>query len=426
MCISERDVHMAIYRHSADSGVPVFFRRPAKRFRSAILEAHAAVSIARVLQLQRSVRSKSVSHIHMGAMMSQSKWSKVMLLDCGPRRMKARILTLPLAALLASHAQAQAQQPMDAAALFGKGTPIGHDGEFATPIGYALFADGSLAVADYGRFDVTRLSPDGKVLWRSGRKGGGPGEFQLPVRSMVLDDQSVYVLDAGKGGVVTHLGPDGKYMGEVTGDIRLRTEAMLLLPTGHIAILGPTDDPRGRGAAIHIFTTRLQHVRSFGRLPEMKDPRVLTSFGVGGLTLTPDGQLLHTRFYPYEVSKYTIEGTELFRLRVPLAVTAPEEFVRIDVFEGRVTRIVTPHLLRPRPVHELGAGYFLGGRSAGKTNSLDVINRDGQIVSTFPFPDHWEGVVAIDRARRHFWFSGEENDVPVLWRVPFSAGVPPS
>lgn len=85
MCISERDVHMAIYRHSADSGVPVFCRRPAERLRSAILEAHAAVSIARGLQLQRSARSKSVSHIHMEAMMSQSKWSTVMVLDLGLR-----------------------------------------------------------------------------------------------------------------------------------------------------------------------------------------------------------------------------------------------------------------------------------------------------------------------------------------------------
>lgn len=338
--------------------------------------------------------------------------------------MKCTVLVFGLVANLAAVAAAQPRPPMNAAALFGKGPAVGHDAELVTPIHAALFTDGSLGIVDFGRFDVTRIAPDGKVRWRSGRKGRGPGEFLQPARLIALEDSSLYVLDAGRLGAVTHLTRDGTYLEELSSDMQLRVDNMLLMPNGQIAMLGTTDDPRGSGGVIHILTKRLRHVRSFGRLPAMKDPRVLTAFGPGGLTLTMDGHLLHTRFYPYEISKYTTEGIEVSRLRVPVKVASPEEYVRLDVFEGRITRIVVPHLLRPRPAHDLGGGYFLGGRSAGKGSAIDVIGSTGRIVSTMPYPAHLRSLAVIDRTRKVFWFFGEEDDVPVLWRLPFGTVVP--
>jgi len=331
-------------------------------------------------------------------------------------------LTLAIALLFSSTAHAQLASQLNG--IFGQGVAIGKAADFASPFAYALYADGSLAVVDYGRYDVTRLSADGRVMWRSGRKGSGPGEFQLPVRVVVLQDQSALIFDPGKVGM-SHIDASGAYLEEVVSDIKLRIDQMLALSNGQVVILGSTDDPRGKGAAVHVLTDRLKHVRSFGRLPEMKDPRVLTSFGAGGMTLAADGLILHTRFYPYEISKYTADGTEQFRLRVSLPVATPEEFVRIDVAEGRVTRTVNPGLLRPIPAKDLGTGPLLGGRSRGKSITLDLISADGMITSSSAMPPGWEYLVAIDRPRRRFWIAGESDDIPVLWRVPFGPTMPP-
>ena len=336
--------------------------------------------------------------------------------------MLARLLTFCIVLLSASTVQAQLATELKG--IFGEGIAVGQAADFASPFAYALYADGSVAVLDYGRCDLTRIAADGRVLWRSGRKGSGPGEFQLPVRVLILPDQSSLVFDPGKVGM-SHIGADGKYLTELVSDIKLRIDHMLALPNGQIVILGDTDDPRGQGAALHVLTARLQHVRSFGRLPELKDPRVLSSFGTGGITLTADGLILHTRFFPYEISKYGLDGSELFRLRVPLVVSTPEQFVRIDVFEGRVTRTVNPTLLRPTPARDLGTGQFLGGRAQGKILTFDIIHSDGTIKSSSPTPPSWQFVVAVDRVRRRFWVAGDSDDIPVLWRVPFGPMMPP-
>jgi hypothetical protein len=40
-----------------------------------------------------------------------------------------------------------------------------------------------------------------------------------------------------------------------------------------------------------------------------------------------------------------------------------------------------------------------------------------------PYPAHLRSLAAIDRARKVFWFFGEEDDVPVLWQIPFGPSV---
>ena len=333
--------------------------------------------------------------------------------------MKIAVLAIGLMFASTIHAQLTPEQ----ARLFGNAVAIGEGADLGKPISYALYADGSLAIADYGRYDVTRMAPDGRVLWRSGRQGKGPGEFSLPYRVIVLQDQSALVVDPNKAGL-THIDANGAYIGEVTSDIKVRSDQIMALPDGNVAMLGITDDKRGKAAAIHVFTRGLKYVRSFGRLPEMKDPRTLQSFGNGAMSLAADGQVLHTRMYPYEISKYTIEGLETLRLRMKPKVATPEDYVHIDVHEGRVTRVINPSALRPIPAQDLGNGQFLGGRITAKELTVDLIDAKGEIVSSGTFLRGWDGVVAIDRQRRMFWISGESDDVPVIWRVPFGAAIP--
>lgn len=315
-----------------------------------------------------------------------------------------------------------AQAPQEIKQLFGSAVAIGRDADFAGPMGYALFADGSLSIGDYKRFDITRIAPNGKVIWRSGRKGSGPGEFQSPYRVLVLRDQSVLVHDLGKNRV-THLDPAGKYIRDVVSDIQIRIEQMRALPDGNVAIVGSTTDPRAANAAIHILTPQLKHLRSFGRLPETTDPRTLQSFGAGGITIGPDSAIVHTRFYPYEISRYSVDGVEKSRVKVALKVGTPSEYVRIDTDDGRVTRTLNPSLLRPIPAWDLGGGSYLGGRAEGRDLSSDLIGPNGVISAHAPMPLGWQGIIAIDFARRTFWVAGESDDVPVVWKVAFGASI---
>lgn len=326
--------------------------------------------------------------------------------------------------LLAAAPAVHAQMAPSLQGLFGKPRVIGFYADLAKPIGYDLFADGSVVVADYGRIDVTKLSADGKVVWRSGRKGLGPGEYLVPYRVVALRDNSVIVYEPGRG--FTRLDSTGVYREQLRSEVEFYVDDIEGLPDGNIAVLGTTSDARGKQAVIHVLTPTLRYVRSFGRLPEVKDPRRLNSFGAGGISITPDGAILHTRFYPYEISKYHLDGTELYRLRPPLSVATPEEYVEIIENDGRVQRSINITRLRPIPARELGNGMLIGGRWKGQRGSFDLINARGEIVASSPMPDDWGGIIRIDFVRREFWLTGESYDVPVLLRIPFGRLMPSS
>lgn len=332
--------------------------------------------------------------------------------------MKALPFLTLCAFLTVPTASAHAQTRSEIGQLFGTPVALGEAAEFAIPISHALFADGSLAILDYGRFDLTRLSPAGKVMWKSGRKGSGPGEFRLPTRVTVLADQSLIVYDPGKVGF-SHLDSSGKYLGEIVSDIKIQVDQMHTLPNGDVVVSGRTTDERARHAAIHILTPQLKYVRSFGRLPEVRDPRVLPSLGMGGVRLSPDGRVVHTRYYPYEISTYTVDGTEQSRVKVPVTLTPPEEYVRVSSFEGRVSSTINRVALRAIPAWDLGNGQYIGGQTQGDRRTFDLMSSAGKILLTESKPNGWQYIVAIDFARQTFWLQGEVDDVPMVWKISF-------
>lgn len=327
------------------------------------------------------------------------------------------------AATVLAVANLAAQDSREIARLFGSAVALGEAADFAEPLSLNQFSDGSILVLDWQRHDISRLSPDGRLLWRTGRKGGGPGEFQYPTRAVIISDQSVLVFDVGKRGVA-RFSSDGKYLGELYPDIQVSFNNAVALPSGEVAVLGYTRDPRGRDAAVHLLNSRLQHLRSFAPLADASDPRVSESFGAGGLTLQVDGTIVHTRMYPYEVRRYTRDGQLLSTTHIQVQVGKPEDYVQVSHTSGRMTTRINQEVTRPIPVRILADGRILGGRFVQRVAHLDLIDSRGRLLSSMPRPSDWGAISIVDEQRKVFWILGTKNDVPVLWRTSFGPAMP--
>lgn len=78
------------------------------------------------------------------------------------------------------------------------------------PVGIGVCANGDVLVADAGADRVLRLSREGRVLWRVGRRGLGTGEFSRPTGAAECENGRVAVVDFGNHRVQI-LEPDGAF-----------------------------------------------------------------------------------------------------------------------------------------------------------------------------------------------------------------------
>lgn len=305
--------------------------------------------------------------------------------------------------------------------LFGAPVATSRELEFNRPLSYGLYQDGSIAVVDFNSPQITRISREGRVVWQVGRAGSGPGEFRVPYRVVVLPDQSALIFDLGNARA-TRLDSTGKYVEDLYTDMVVDMANIVSLPSGEIAISGITRDPRGSGAAVHVFSARLRHLRSFGPLPDVSDPRLMKSVGAGGLTLGRDNAILHTRYYPFEIRRFNLMGKELGMMSVPLKVDPPEKFAQVTEVNGRVSTRFNRNAIRASPVHELANGQLLTARLFSERDSIHLLSSRGILLSSIESPRSWSSFAVIDGLHRTIWIYGENDDAPVLWRVPMLLG----
>jgi len=74
-------------------------------------------------------------------------------------------------------------------------------GQFDSPAGVAVGADGSIFVADFNNHSIRRLDADGSFSHVWGGKGHEPGQFYYPTDVAVGPDGRVYVADFGNARV---------------------------------------------------------------------------------------------------------------------------------------------------------------------------------------------------------------------------------
>lgn len=320
-----------------------------------------------------------------------------------------------VAILLAADLGAQGLN--DVRALFGTPEVVSEDVDFMSPANVALLRDGSFAVVDFRTPSLFKLSIDGKVQWKAGRKGIGPGEFQLPARVVALADQSFLVFDIGNRRV-SRYSSTGTHIADYRPDMEVDIGNVVTSATGDVVIAGFTRDPRGAKAALHVFTPTMQYVRSFGLLPDGLDERARRTAGPGGLTIGLEGTLVHTRTYPYELFRYDASGKLMTRATVNARVDAPDTYNRTASQGTRGSVTTNPAAIRARTVHQVAANRFLAGTASETRTSFHLIDANGTVLSTMTVPREWGNVIGIDAANRWVWAYGERDDVPVLLRTP--------
>lgn len=132
----------------------------------------------------------------------------------------------------------------------GTGTPAGR----MTPLGVAT-ANGRVYVADHTRVAV--FTPTGGYISQFGTSGKGPGQF-TDARKVALDSQgNVYVYDNGAPRIEKFT-PDGTFITQ-------------------FGVAGPTETPD-------------------------------STYGAGGITVSPQGFLYVADFYYFRIQKFTLTG----------------------------------------------------------------------------------------------------------------------
>lgn len=333
-----------------------------------------------------------------------------------PMQMIRRSLSaIAIGAALVTPLVAASQPAAALRTMLGSPTVMLENGELGQLVDMVPYADGSVAVLEFKETSVSRYSSSGKLLWRAGRAGAGPGEFKLPYRAVVLPDQSLLVFDLGNARV-TKLSPEGKYLADYTPDLFLIMNSVVALPSGEIAITGITRDPRGAASAIHIFNSGMQHLRSFGELPETTDRRAAQNAGAGNLSIGQNGELLHTRSYPYQLVRYNVNGKLLSQVTMGVTVDPPERLIETRENGSTVSTRPNASAVRPMPLRQLSPKRFLGGRWAAR-NMMDLFDETGRLVASMPQPVGWS-LVLLDPARRRLIVAAESNDSPTLLQVP--------
>ncbi|HEX8691520.1 MAG TPA: hypothetical protein VF746_03700 [Longimicrobium sp.] len=308
---------------------------------------------------------------------------------------------------------------------------VGREAELGAIAMTRVGPQGNVYAADYLNARVVAFSPEGRLLWTSGRKGRGPGEFQLPYRVDPRPDGGLLVLDAGTS-EVTLLNARGRFTARYRLPFRFdQPDAIVGLPDGHLVISGTTfAEPRARRYGIHRFRVsgaELKYVGSFGPLPRVRNPLVLQSWGAGSATRAANGDLLYALRIPFEVHRFDPAGRPREVVRYPFRTRGtPDDAETVVVTEKETTYSSTDaDVERPGAAFELPGGLLVVTRSSRDTRHWDFF-RGGRYLGSQRIERDWGGVAGYDPARGFLWMAGTLDDEPVLRRLSITVAVPPS
>ena len=304
---------------------------------------------------------------------------------------------------------------------------VGRDAELGRLAMARVAPDGSVYAIDSDNTQVVAFSPEGRLLWRSGRKGRGPGEFQMPYRLGVRQDGAVLVLDMTTKEVTT-LSPEGRYLERARLPfLFFQPDAVVSLPNGEILVSGTTPDPGAGRYALHRFAfargePELKHLGSFGPLPTIRDELVARGGGAGTASHDDRGDIVYVRRFPYEIHRFDLSGRAKGVVRPPVRMQgAPEDAYRIERSAKRtVIENSGVEVTRPGVAFGVGGGWLLSSRRLGPRLTWDLITPGGGYAGSRTLPEGWNGLAGYDARRGVLWLTGTADDEPVLLRVHIS------
>lgn len=338
-------------------------------------------------------------------------------------RFNARqLLMLGFAALGVPVLEGRTQVRQSSESLIGPAQVLATELELTNPVDVGIYDDGSFLILDFQSTRVTRVSPTGRTLWQFGRPGSGPGEFRVPYRVALRSDQSALVFDMVNSRA-TLLDSKGQLLSTYPMPFRIEMSNVVSLPSGEIAIAGIARDPRAREFAIHLFTSTLSYLRSFGPLPEVESQVDIRTVGAGGLTLGLNGELVHTRAYPLEVRRFNADGAVRQIVSLPLRVDGPKQLESRSEQNGRVSRRDNASAVRVGPAYVLRTGEILALRHTTAGDSVSLFTAAGRLLASSLVGDAETRAVSIDLARSRMLLQNTHDDFPRLMWAPINSRV---
>jgi hypothetical protein len=301
---------------------------------------------------------------------------------------------------------------------------VGLEENLGSVLAGVVAEDGRVYVVDHVNAHVLAYSPEGRLLWRRGRKGAGPGEFQIPYRLAVGRDGRVYVYDHATG-AVSVLSADGDFAARMQLPVRFHAvDSFLAHADGGLLISGIVDDNRPAPAhGVHRFVIgdgEIAHRGSFGPVPSARDPFVLRYWGAGAMARASDGGILFALRLPYEVVRFDRALVPGRVLRPPFRLDgAPDDALQIERSPGRMSVALNPvQPQRPGALAEVFDGWVLVSRLSGDGPKYwDLFAPSGAYVGTRSIPAEWMGILGYDASRGLLWMGGTMDDAPVLLRL---------
>lgn len=293
--------------------------------------------------------------------------------------------------------------------------PASHD--LGIPIASALDPAGNLVVADMATQRIHKTNPQGARVLSIGRQGDGPGEFKGLYRVAVRADGHILAFDFQRHDI-TEFDETGEFLSRTRLPFRFsQIDGMVAFADGGVALSGIsrwTETPLS--SSIHIFDRSLRHLRSFGPVPPTREEWVLERWGVGGISLDPDENILFSLRLPYRIFRFRRDGAMLQEFDISFSSPATPDDIYIRKKEGnRTTYTISDQpILRPHTVRQMRDGWLMAPFSLGEERKVNLLSPEGRVVRTTDMRPQWRSIVAYDLDRGAVWIKGERNLAPIV------------
>jgi DNA-binding beta-propeller fold protein YncE len=248
-------------------------------------------------------------------------------------------------------------------------------GEFDSPLGMCIDANGNILVADTGNGRIEKFSPSGTFLSVIGMKGSGHGQLGEPNGIAVDPSGNIYVAEVASNHRVQKLAPDGTFIAEWKGP--------------ELGFYGPRRIAIGPDNSIYVVDQGHDRIVKFS-----PDGHVLSNWGSKG---SGDGQF-------NDPTSVAVDST------IGKVYVADPTNKRIQVFDQNgkfLTKWIIPEWGQPAGFEDLVIDSKMGRvyASSANMNSVLIFDLNGTRVGnlTPKPPDRLDGPAALALADRKLY-----------------------
>jgi hypothetical protein len=252
------------------------------------------------------------------------------------------------------------------------------DDAFGRIADIAVDSRGRWIILDAGFCRVQVYDPDEMTMKTIGRQGEGPGEFTAPSAIGVDASDDIYV--AGQGGHIVGFAPDGEPIDAFRHKFQgggMITRIRMTPTATYLACFDPTTK-----TMVHRYDGKHAYVSSFSAslsaVKEMASDVALASCS-GSIDVDADSNVLYTQIMPYEIRKFSPDGTLLLTIHRQNDFMFPPTFERNTIrgYGGSTAvlalpggRIMNVAVVVPRD------------NGARRVTYLDLFDADGRLLKT--------------------------------------------